>query len=182
MQLGDLGSHLNTELSIQVGQRLVHKEDLRVTNDSTAHGNTLSLTTGKSLRLTVKELVKVKDLGGFFNLLLDLFLRNFAKLKAECHVIENRHMRIQSVVLENHRDVAVLRLDVVHDLAVDLECAAGDVFKAGNHTKGCGLSAAGRADEDDEFLVSDLKVEVFNCLEAVRIGLVDMLKRKRCHF
>ena len=32
-------------------------------------------------------------------------------------------MRIQSVVLEDHRDVAVLRLYIVHELAVDLELA-----------------------------------------------------------
>ena len=82
MQLGDLCSHLNTELSIQVGKRLVHKEDLRITNDCTTHSNTLSLTTGKSLRLTIKEFVKVKDLSSFFDLLLDLLLRNLAKREA----------------------------------------------------------------------------------------------------
>ena len=85
-------------------------------------------------------------------------------------------MRIQSVVLENHRNVAVLRLDVIHDFAVDHKCAAGDVFKAGYHTKGCGLSAAGRADENDEFLVSDLKVEILNSFVSVRVSFIDVLK------
>ena len=56
MQLSDLDTHLYTQLSIQVGQRLVHQEYLRITNDSTSHSNTLSLTTGQSLRLTIKQL------------------------------------------------------------------------------------------------------------------------------
>ena len=52
MQLGDLGTHLNAQLSVQVGQRFVHQEDLGLTNDSTAQSNTLALTTGQSLGLT----------------------------------------------------------------------------------------------------------------------------------
>ena len=33
MKLGNLDTHLNSQLCIQVGERLVHKEYLRVTND-----------------------------------------------------------------------------------------------------------------------------------------------------
>src|SRR5699024_1195436 len=72
MNLGDLNTHLNTKLCVQVGKSLVHQEYLRITNDGTSHGNTLSLTTGKSVRLTVKELIKVKDLGSLTNLFVDL--------------------------------------------------------------------------------------------------------------
>ena len=53
MQLGNLNTHLASQLCIQVGQRLVHKEYLRAADNSTAHSHTLSLTTGQSLRLTV---------------------------------------------------------------------------------------------------------------------------------
>ena len=56
MQLGNLNTHLYTQLSIQVGQRLVHQEYLRITNDCTTHSNTLSLSTGKSLWLTVQQM------------------------------------------------------------------------------------------------------------------------------
>ena len=62
VKLGNLGSHLNTELGIQVGQRLVHQEYLGASDDCTAHGDTLSLAAGKSLRLTVKEMGQVEDL------------------------------------------------------------------------------------------------------------------------
>ena len=174
VQLCDLGSHLNTELSIQVGKRLVHKEYLRRTDDSTAHSDTLSLTAGQSLRLTVKEVGQVKDLGCITNGLVDLILRNLTKLKAECHVVINCHVRIQSVVLEDHCDVSVLGLDVVHKLAVDLELTGGNVLKTCDHTKGGGLSASGRTYEDDELLVSDFHVEVSDSVISVGIYLVDI--------
>ena len=38
----------------------------------------------------------------------------------------------------------------------------GDIFKTRNHTKRCGLSASGRAYENDKFLVGDLQIEILN--------------------
>ena len=67
VELGQLGSHLGTELRVQVGQRFVQKEDLRFTDNRTAQRNTLTLTTGQSLRLTVEQVGDVEDAGGFFN-------------------------------------------------------------------------------------------------------------------
>ena len=137
VQLCDLSSHLNTELCIQVGQRLIHQEYLGVTDNCTAHGDTLSLTAGKSLRLAVKQLLQIKDLGGLADLLVDLILRHLAELKAECHVIIHGHVRIQSVVLEDHGDISVLGLDIVHHLAIDLEGSGCDILQTCDHTK-CG--------------------------------------------
>ena len=57
VQLDDLGTHAGTQLSIQVGQRLIEQEDGRVTNHGTAQRNTLTLTTGQSLRLTVEQVL-----------------------------------------------------------------------------------------------------------------------------
>ena len=171
----DLCSHLDTKLCVQVGKRLIHKEYLRVTDDRAAHSDTLSLTTGKSLRLTIKQVCEVKNSCRFLNCLVDLILRNLAQLKTECHIIINGHVRIQSVVLENHRDISVLGLYIIHYLAVDHESTGGDVFQTRDHTKGCGLSASGRTYEDDEFLVGDFHVEVLDCLITVGINFANIL-------
>ena len=56
VELGNLRSHRSTELSVEVGKRFVEKEYLRLTNDSTTERNTLSLTAGKSLRLSVEKM------------------------------------------------------------------------------------------------------------------------------
>ena len=68
MELGYLGSHLSTELSVEVGKRLVKKEYLRLTNYSTSESNTLSLTAGESLRLSVQQVSDVKYLSGLLDL------------------------------------------------------------------------------------------------------------------
>ena len=176
MQLGDLGSHLDTKLCIQVGERLIHQEDLRVTDNCTSHCDTLSLSAGKSLRLSVKQLLKVKDLCSISDLSVDLILRHLSQLQRECHVVINGHMRIQSIALEDHCDITILRLDIVHDLAVDLQRTGRDFLKPCNHTKRRRLSASGWSDEDDKFLVGDIKIKILHSLEPVRINLVDMLK------
>ncbi len=113
VQLDDLGTHAGTQLSIQVGQRLVQQEDGRVTNHCAAQSNTLALTTGQSLRLTVKQVLDLQDLSSLTNALVDLVLGHLAQLQAERHVLVNGHVRVQSVVLEHHGDVAVLRGNVV---------------------------------------------------------------------
>ena len=173
MQFGDLGTHLYTKFSIQVGQRLVHQEYLRGTNDSTSHGNTLSLTTGQSLRFTIKQFLQVKDLSSVTNSFVDLVLRNFSQFQTECHVVIYGHMRIQSVVLEYHCDITILRLYVVHNFAVDFQSTFGNLFQTCNHTQCSRFTTSGRSYENDELLISDLQVEIFNSFKSVRISFVN---------
>ena len=59
-QLDDLSTHLVTQLGIQVGQGLVHQQNLGLTDDCTANGHTLTLTTGQSLGLTAQVLGDVR--------------------------------------------------------------------------------------------------------------------------
>ena len=83
-----------------------------------------------------------------------------AHLEPERHVVVDVHVRVERVVLEDHRDVARLRRQVVHDLVADAHRAGGDVLEAGDHAERARLAAAGRADEDDELAVGDLQVEL----------------------
>ena len=142
MKLRNLDTHLYTQLCIQVGERLIHQEYLGITHDSTAHGNTLSLTTGQSLRLTLKERSQVKNLGCFFYHLINLILRNLPQLQTECHIVVYRHMRIQSVVLEYHCDITILGFYVVNNPVANLQFTGRDIFQTSNHTKRCRLTAS----------------------------------------
>jgi hypothetical protein len=176
VELGDLNTHLNTEFRVEVGQRLVHEEYLRVTYDSTAESNTLTLTTGESLRLSVEEVLDLEDLSSFLNTALDLITSYLTELKTESHVIEYCHVRIQSVVLENHRDITVLRENVIDETIVDVDLTLGDIFETSDHTKGGGLTATGRSYQDDEFLIGNLETEVRYSHYAAVILLKYMLK------
>jgi len=181
MELGDLGTHLHAELGVQVGQRLVEQEDLRVTDDGAAERNALTLTTGQSLRLTVEVLLDRQDLRSFTDQLVDLLLRLLAELEAERHVVIHGHVRIESVVLEHHRDVAILRRDVVHEAIADPQFAFGNLFQTSNHAQGGGLTAAGRTNQNDELLVFDIQTEVRNSSNVARVNLVNVLELQACH-
>ena len=161
-QLDDLCAHLVPELCVEVRERLVHEEDLRLTHDGAADSDTLALAAGEGLRLAVEVLGDAQGLCSLADLLVDLVLRKLPQLQRECHVVVDGHVRVEGIGLEDHCDIAVLRRHVVHELAVDVELAAGDGLKACNHAQGRGLAAAGRSDEHDELAVLDLEVEVLD--------------------
>ena len=90
-------------------------------------------------------------------------------------------MRIQRVRLEHHRDVAILRLEVVDDPVADLQLTAGDRLEAGDHPQRRRLAAARRPDEDEELAVGDVERQDRDGLEAVVIDLVDVAECDGCH-
>jgi hypothetical protein len=49
-------AHLHTQLRIEVGERLVHQEHLRLPHDSATHGDSLSLAARQGARLALEEL------------------------------------------------------------------------------------------------------------------------------
>ena len=83
-------------------------------------------------------------------------------------------MRIERVVLEHHRDVAIGRLYLVDDAAADVDLAAGDGFQPRDHAQQRGLAAAGGADQHAELAIADLEVDALDGLEAAGIGLADV--------
>ena len=104
----------------------------------------------------------IEDLRGLADLLVDNVLALLAQLQGEGHVLIDGHVRVQGVVLENHRNVPVLGRDVVHQLAVDVKLALGDLLETRDHSQRRGLAAAGGADQNDELLIGDVKAELLH--------------------
>ena len=182
LQGSDLSTGLHTELGVEVRQRLIHEEDLRLTHDGAAHGHTLTLTTGQSLRLTIEVLGQVEDLGGLLDALADLVLRGAGDLQSEAHVVGDGHVRVQSVVLEHHGDVAILRLHGGDILATDEDAALVDLFQASEHAQGGGLTAARGADQHEELAVLDIQIQIIHRrLIVARVDTSDMVKYDFCH-
>ena len=82
-------------------------------------------------------------------------------------------MRIERVALEDHRDVPVFGLDIIDELAINVEFSAGDVFQAGDHAERRGFSAAGRTDKNNEFLVLDFDVDVVDGRHTTAVHLLE---------
>ncbi|MCB5283754.1 hypothetical protein BJQ89_03528 [Arthrobacter sp. ES1] len=178
----DLRAGLDPELGVKVGQRLVHKEHLRVADDGTTHGNTLALATGECLRLAVQVRLEIQQLGSFTDAFGTLFLADAGDLQREAHVVRDRHVRVQGVVLEDHGDVAVLRGNV-GDIAVTNQDPAGvDVLETCEHPQGGRLATAGGSNEDQEFAIGDFNVELVNCgLVRARVHTCCVVKSNCSH-
>ena len=175
-QLDDLCAHLVTQLGVQVTERLIHQEDLGLTDDGAADGDTLALAAGQGLGLAVEVLGDVQDLGSLLDLAVNLVLGNLLELERESHVLVDRHVGVEGVALEDHGDIAVLGGDVVHDLAVNEQLALADLLKTSHHAQRRGFAAAGGADQHDELLVLDIQVELLDSNDAPLCDLeVDLL-------
>ena len=127
-------------------------------------------------------MLDLQDLGGLMDAFVDLVLGGLAQLQAESDVLVNGHVGVQSVALEHHGDITVLGRNVVDQTAADIHFALGDFLQAGDHAQGGGLAAARGADENDELLILDLKVEVGDRRSScARVNLVDVLAANRSH-
>ena len=78
---------------------------------------------GECLRLAVKERYQAEDISSVVYALVDGLGIHLLELKTESHVLTYVHVRIQSVRLEHHADVAVNRRNIVHELSADHELA-----------------------------------------------------------
>ena len=99
-----------------------------------------------------------------------------AQFQGEGHVVVDAHVRIERVGLEHHGDVAVFGRHIVDGAVADVDGAFADVFQAGQHAQAGGLAAARRADEDQEFLVGNLQVQVADGRD-IAVSLDHVLKR-----
>ena len=160
LQLGDLAAGLHPQLGVQVGQRLVHQEHLRLAHDGPAHGDSLPLPARQLLRLAGEQrVVQVEYARRLADPAVPFRPRHVLHLQRETHVLRDGLARVERVVLEHHGDVAVLGLHVADVPAADLDPAAVERLKAGQHPQRRGLARARRADEHHELAVLDIQVE-----------------------
>jgi hypothetical protein len=86
-------------------------------------------------------------------------------------------LRIERVILEHHRDVTVLGVDVIDELVPDPDAAIGDLLEPGNHPQGRGLPAARRAHQHQEFAVRDVQRQLIDGPQAAAgVGLGESLQ------
>src|SRR5680860_365424 len=81
LDAGDLRPGLNSELRVQVRERLVHKEGQRFPHNSPSHRHPLPLPAGEVLWLPAEQLIKAQDACGFVHPPLDLRLVDLPHLQ-----------------------------------------------------------------------------------------------------
>jgi len=133
--------------------------------------------------LSLQEFVDVEDRRCLPDLPGDLLASHSGYRQREPHVLLDRHVRIEGVVLEDHRDVPFRRIAIVDPVAVDENVAFGRLFQTGDTPKRRRLPRSGGAEQHEEVVVVCPERDVVDrdhVLEPFR-QLVD-LQRHQCRW
>ncbi len=155
MQRLDFASHADAQLGIEVRQRFVEQEDLRIAHDGAAHGDALALAARERRRLAGEILGQVQDRSGGLHPLLDQLLVGAPYAQRKRHVFRDRHMRVQGITLENHGDVACLGRQVGHVAPVDGNPPGVRGLQPRQQAEQGGFPAAGRPDQGQKLAIAD---------------------------
>ena len=77
MEALQLRAHLHAQFGIEIRQRLVHQEDLRIADQRPSQRNALLLTAGKLPRVAIEQVLDAQDLRGPLHLGVELALAIF---------------------------------------------------------------------------------------------------------
>jgi hypothetical protein len=146
VQAGEVGPDAHAQLGIEVRERLVHQVDLRPASDRSTHCNALTLAARECSGEAIQQLVKPEQVGHLVDAALDLTFRGLAHAKAVAEVVADVHVRIQGVVLEDHRDVPVARLEMGDVSVAEADRAHIYRLETRDHPQQGRLAAAGGTD------------------------------------
>ena len=160
MEAGDLRTHLGAEDGVEVGERLVHQEDIGLAHDGPPQGDALALTAGKLARPALQEMLDAQHGGGLLHATIDFGSGRLAQLEAERHVVIDVHMGIERIILEDHGNVPGLGRYPIHQSIADEDLAPGDRLQSGDAIEHGGFSAAAGTKQNHELAVPDLQAHV----------------------
>ena len=180
VQFLDLGAHGDAQLGVEIRQRLVEQENLRIAHNGAPHRDALALAAGQLARIAVEQRVEPENIGGALDAAVDLGPRRAPQLEREAHIGGDRHVGIERIVLEHHGDVALLRRHVVDHALADADLARGDVLQPRNHAQQGRLAASRRPHQHDELAVADRDADAMDDLDRAE-SLADVADRDWRH-
>ena len=121
----------------------------------------------------MQQLLKPQNARGLLHFLVHHFLGRAGQLHGKGHVLIDGHMRIKRVVLEHHRDIAILGRHLIHHPVADRDLTTRDILKPRQHAQQGGFAAAGRPDQHNELPVFDIHAHAMQNLRGTE-GLSDV--------
>ncbi|EAQ04057.1 phenol hydroxylase, putative [Pseudooceanicola batsensis HTCC2597] len=181
LQIADLDPRLHPQLGIEVRQRLVEEKGGRLAHDGAPHGDALPLTAGELPGLAAQIVLQPQGLRRLAHRRVDGGLRLAPVAQPVGHVVVYAHVRVERIVLEHHRDVALDRLEFVHAAPGDPDFAPRDGLQSRHHAQQGRLAAARRPDQHAKFTRGDVERQVGDDLHPSGIDLADVLDLDLCH-
>jgi hypothetical protein len=124
VELRNLRAGLDPHLGVEVGKGFIKEEGFRLTNDGPTQSYPLALSSRKGFGFSFEQIIgfeKTEDFGGGIDSTTDFILGNPTQLEAESHVPVYGHVGVESVVLEDHGDIAVFGGYFVYLLTIQID-------------------------------------------------------------
>ena len=157
-------AHLQANTGVEVGQRFVQQQDLRLDRQRTPQRHTLALAARQFRHRAVAEALQAQHLQQFRYAPLDLVARHPPQLQTVADVLRHVHVRPQGIGLEHHRHAAALRRFAQDVASLYGDKARGRRRESGQGSKQGGFAAAGRSQQGDKTAGCDRQVDPFEHL------------------
>ena len=160
LEFDEFAAGLHAQGGVEIRQRLVHQEHRRSPHDRPRERDALALPTRELGRLAIEEILEVEHSRRFVDGATAFVGGNVPGAQRELDVAPHRHVRIEGIALEHHREVAILRLHAVDDAVTDPDRAGVRFLEARHRAQRGALAAARRPEQDEELVVVDLQAEI----------------------
>ena len=159
VQLQQLGAHLHPQQRVEVRERLVHEEGDRLADDGPPQRHPLPLPAGELVRVPLQVLGQAEQLRDLGDPAATSAFGRPRIFSGKPMLRLDGHVRVEGVVLEDHRHVAVFGPQVVGQPAVDVDLAVGGILQPGDDLQERALAAARRPEQDEELARLDIEVD-----------------------
>ena len=135
LQVVQEGPRLQPQLGVEVGERLVEQIDLRRVHQGPGQRGALLLAAGDLRRQPVQQMADLQDVRDLLGPAAPRLDGRAADLQRIADVLAQRHVRVQRIVLEHHREVAVPRRLAGDVGAADQDAAGGRLLQPRHHAQ-----------------------------------------------
>ena len=154
---------------IQCTEGLIEQQHLRLDGQRARERDTLPLTTGKLMRVAIRQPVELNELQQLMHASADFFLGGTQctrpHTQPECDVFKNAHMSEQRVMLEYKPHLAFLHTGVGGVFVVEKDAPAVGLLQTGDHAQQRCLTRARRAQQRDQFAGLDFQADAIERIE-----------------
>ena len=176
----DLGAELHLVVAVEMAQRLVEEDDRRLPHQRAPDGDPLLRPAAELAHADVRQRVEPEERQHVVDRAPDLRPRAATDLQRERDVLGDREVRIERVVLEDHRDVALRGVERADRPVAEVDLARADVLDAGDHLQRRRLAAARRSEQRQQLAVGAGETQVPDGLDRP-VALADSLEPDAGH-
>src|SRR5438128_7425377 len=102
-------AHTLAQQCIEIAQWFVQQKSMWLANERSSNGHTLALPSTQLARLLSKQIGYFQHRSGLLHMAIDFGRRQFFQTEIQSEILIARHVRVESVRLEDHRNIALSR-------------------------------------------------------------------------